>query len=867
MSEFQNIYLLKHRNYYERKVKRYDTIAQYTNKLAVYQNINFPIGNGIDVNLTVNYDLNNGQPDYALVEDSDTGNFTRWYVLTSTVVRNGQCLLTLHRDVVADNLDEILNATSYIEKAQAPISSPLIYANENITCNKIAKSQVVAANSNSVNYYYIYLSKTDNNNANQSTTTRQTTVDSKTTTETIVETINAQTVNWTNKSIVVNTSSPTSSEIVGTYSSIQEFYKSVGLMNSNNEFKYLLKSALVSWYHTGSSRRTTFYGRQVYALDGSIYNDKTINKSLAIESNIYTGKLYGSNKLPFFNTETIYADYYTKILNGDSSLKNKLRNAVYNSSDDYLDFDIYKNFNNNYVGKYIAIKDSSGDVTYYRINNNTADIEGEWVNTYPDKNNEASLAIMNIMQNINNELWLSESPSETAPTVLWYNTPVYLEVFKSKNRLAYSVSQYTTGNLTLSFPSNRNTTTAGYDVIAIPYVDHNGNTLNGNIRGYNINYLPDMVKMIINKLSITYGSSVILDVQLLPVTPNKALEDVNGQLYTNQLTLNRDYTWAMTSDGSYRIPVFFLKNLNLKYSYSVDVNQLTDDEKVDPIKFKTAYITKHWELVADNHSTTYELPIMYNNVSNYITVNYNVSLFPYNPYIRLDIKYNNLNGADVSLARGLVLSGNYSETQLTNAWTEYQYNNVNYNSIFNNQIAYQQAQNSYNNSNAWLDIGTNIGTSAAGLVAGAVTGGTAGLAATGLSLSGAANIATSIVKQKRLESMQQTAIDYSKDQFALQLGNIQNKANVINKLTSYNIDNTVFPTIVIYDATDVEKTAIEAKLKYNGMTIGVIDKLTNYLPLDTGYIKAKIMYIDIQASAEYVESIADEMNRGIIYER
>ena len=868
MSEFQNIYLLKHRNYYERKLKRCETVAEYGNPLAVFTNINFPYGNGIDVSLTVNYDLNNGQPDYILVEDSDNGEFTRWYVLTSTLIRAGQCLLTLHRDVIADNLIEVLNATSYIEKATAAVGSPLIYANENITCNKIAKNQVIAANKNSVNYYYIYLAKTDNNNVNKQTISRVTTADSKTTNETIVETTSNQTVNWANQNIVVNTSTPSSDKIIGTYSSINEFYKSTGMMTSAGEFKHVYTTAQMSWYHTGSSKRTTQYARQVYKLNGTIKPDYTISYDTADKSNIYTGKMHNSYS-SFYATEQEYANEFAEIYNTDKSLIAYIKQYINNYNENNMYYQTLNLYIKNYVGKYIAVKDSSGNISYYLVNRPIAPnyTDYEYENSYPDETSIAGKAILQSTFSAVQTIYKKHNIEEQQANVSWRKTPVLLQVYKSKSAVQCSVSEYTNGNITVYFPSTRNTTLSGYDIIAIPYVNQYGNTLEGNIRGNNINYTPDIVKKIVNKFSTTYGSSVILDIQLLPVTPFKSLEDVYGNLYTNQLTQSVNYIWAKSNDDVYRLPIFFLSDIDYNYSYSIELNQFTDEELNDPVKYKTATITKHWELIADNHAGTYELPIMYNNPSSYVNVNYNVSLFPYNPYIRIDIDYNNLNGENVSLARGLILSGNYSETQLSNAWTEYQYNNVNYNAIFNNQIAYQQAQNNYNNSNAWLDIGTNIGTSAAGIVAGAATGGIAGLAATGISLSGAANIGTSIVKQKRLESMQQTAIDYSKDQFALQLGNIQNKANVINKLTSYNVDNTVFPTIVSYDATDVEKTAIENKLKYNGMTIGVIDKFANYLPLDSGYIKGQIMYIDIQASAEYINVIADEMNKGEIYER
>ena len=57
---------------------------------------------------------------------------------------------------------------------------------------------------------------------------------------------------------------------------------------------------------------------------------------------------------------------------------------------------------------------------------------------------------------------------------------------------------------------------------------------------------------------------------------------------------------------------------------------------------------------------------------------------------------------------------------------------------------------------------------------------------------------------------------------------------------------------------------VKGKLYYNGMSVGIIDKIANYLQPDYSYIKGKIIRIE-NASDDYhnVETIAEELNKGV----
>lgn len=61
----------------------------------------------------------------------------RWFVTDSEKTRKGQYKFTLHRDIIVDNYNEVINADTFIEKATVDEHNPLIFNNENMTYNQI----------------------------------------------------------------------------------------------------------------------------------------------------------------------------------------------------------------------------------------------------------------------------------------------------------------------------------------------------------------------------------------------------------------------------------------------------------------------------------------------------------------------------------------------------------------------------------------------------------------------------------------------------------------------------------------------------------------------------------------------------------
>ena len=79
----------------------------------------------------------------------------------------------------------------------------------------------------------------------------------------------------------------------------------------------------------------------------------------------------------------------------------------------------------------------------------------------------------------------------------------------------------------------------------------------------------------------------------------------------------------------------------------------------------------------------------------------------------------------------------------------------------------------------------------------------------------------------------------------------------------YNIDNKYFPFIEYYSATDVEIEAFRNKLKYNGMTVGVIGKFADYLSNGETYVKGQLIRLEGIGDMHMVNQIAAEMEKGV----
>lgn len=163
----QSVLLLHYNNYFNRIVKKLNTIAEYkaadtelgTVHYSECENINFVPGDGITTSLVLGYGANpaaifnsGADYDYLVVEDVEDDDEqhtvtrtvnSRWFILEQHRTRDKQYELVLKRDVIADNYEKVVNAPIYLEKGYInDVNNPLLYNSEGVQVNQIKQTEI-----------------------------------------------------------------------------------------------------------------------------------------------------------------------------------------------------------------------------------------------------------------------------------------------------------------------------------------------------------------------------------------------------------------------------------------------------------------------------------------------------------------------------------------------------------------------------------------------------------------------------------------------------------------------------------------------------------------------------------------------------
>lgn len=151
-------------------------------------------------------------------------------------------------------------------------------------------------------------------------------------------------------------------------------------------------------------------------------------------------------------------------------------------------------------------------------------------------------------------------------------------------------------------------------------------------------------------------------------------------------------------------------NIRMKRDEKIYENTLAIDLKVSDA-------CDMYRLVSPNFNGQFEFSVAKNGKINYFNVDY--SYKPFNPYIHINPEFGGLYGEDFDDARGLILGGDFSLPFVTDAWTDYQVQNKNYNDIFDRQIKNMEVEQGIAKQEATVQAFT-------GAMSGAMTGAAAG---------------------------------------------------------------------------------------------------------------------------------------------
>ena len=243
-----------------------------------------------------------------------------------------------------------------------------------------------------------------------------------------------------------------------------------------------------------------------------------------------------------------------------------------------------------------------------------------------------------------------------------------------------------------------------------------------------------------------------------------------------------------------------------------------------------------YRLVSGNYNGIFEFSLAKSGGIDGVKIECNYK--PWNPYIHILPKLKGLYGdsfANIDDARGLICGGDFSLTQLSNEWANYQLQNKTYQEMFdrqiknldvNNSVAMQQAEyqavaGAFTGGIGGAVSGALVGAKAGGYgaLAGGIVGGVGGLAA---------GIGGGALDVENLKTLQAETRSYAIDMYNYNLQNIQAIPTSITKTTALTYNTRIWPFIEYHTCTNVEKQAFRDKLKYNGMTVMTIGKLSDY---------------------------------------
>lgn len=354
--------------------------------------------------------------------------------------------------------------------------------------------------------------------------------------------------------------------------------------------------------------------------------------------------------------------------------------------------------------------------------------------------------------------------------------------------------------------------------------------------------------------SMAQAKDQIYDIQILPYCP---LAEINGLQYA--VTDNRAYD--VIKEGENTVGYIFHCQRS-SFSKRISLLPLPKwlTKRNDPVDVKVQNECEFIRFNSPNYASSWEMSVAKNEGISWINVA--ATYKPFTPYIKVYPDFKGLYGDDFNDQRGLILAGDFSIPIVTDQWKTYELQNKNYQNMFDREISNLDVQQHYGRLQDSLSIvtgalqgaGTGAALGSAGGTVGAIAG--AGLGALGSTIAGIGDIAIN-------DKLRDEAKSYKMDMYGYQLGNIKALPNTLAKTSAYNIDNKYFPFIEHYSATDVEIEAFKSKLKYNGMTVGVIGRFADYLGEDETYVKGQLIRLESIGDMHIANQLALEMSKGV----
>lgn len=971
-----NLLLLKgYNNYFNRIVKKHSTLSEYQSNSKAYltlTNINFNTNDGVVTDLIVGKgDIFNwetvaepvtgtvyGTPDYLVcyettVDNTDPNNpvttntiLQRWFVLESEKQRGGQFKLALKRDVLADNLENVMSAPCFVEKGFIDDTSNALLRNpEGSVVNEIKQSEQLIKDETQCAWLVGYLKK---------------------------ELAQVDVQGIMNKDL----DNYIAADSLPIKDCIQYYDKNGAALNSNPKrciynpspvirpvIEFLSDPTLaLNWAITRivspsyvAASTTNVYDPHYDGITSEAFKVSTGNSASAASNHI-AGKT-----TTFINTST------------GSSLYTALCDAYYSkaSSSDNTQFFKGSDFNNIQTGLLVS-KNIGGSNKVFELTMTAVGSASVQYNPTFETTGDLNVAAKSFCSALANSdtyielytthperprLYMASSGTvytfiarETvAPGTITFTLPAYtsrnclndelydmfcLPYCPNQNIYLYDGSNSILldndistfiANATMVDCQVQDAAANAYDLQLLPYCP-----LNIQMDTYNNN-----PRLRIDKLNaksyawVTDSNSAKKSVMLFPTsanfTKNIALaanlntinNDMTDQTYYNQeMTYNDDGGCHIAYVDITGLPAGWTLNDSLAPNIFINGNLATQDTDlyIDPslnkISIITWYFTNQYieedvtaysitvvfkynyispvdaldlkvsnecdfcRLAAPNFNSIYQFKLSKLENADMSYVNIDCTYKPFNPYIKLNPNFSGLYGQDFNDSTGLILSGDYSLSILTDPWKQYQLNNKNYEAMFGRQIQnldvnQQLAREQQQFTGVVNAITGGVGGAAGGALTGAKLGGGWGALAGGIAGGATGTIAgvAGYFKDKEwLERAQAETKSYSRDMYNFQLGNIQALPQSITKSSPFGYNFKIWPVLEKFSCSPEERETVKNKIIYDGMTINAIGTLYDYSQaqkLDKVYLKGQLIRLeDIVDDFHIADAIYQEVFKG-----
>ena len=806
-----NLYIFTYNNYFNRIIKKGTYLSAYGTPLVSQASVNFNPGDNVTTTHILGKTAYNGKGDYLVETDSEETIKSRWFIIDTDFNRQGQWVLSLKRDLIADNYNKICEAPMMVEKAMiSSKDNPLLYNPEGFSFNQIKKQEILLQDKARKAWYVMYFKK-----GMHFTYEDPVTHETITTTEARGSITPIDNIKYDKKisTSLENSIYSAGSKKITTNEQVNLTYyvdsPDIAWIISRQRYKMLNKDSGISYQQVDYTQPTNSY---IWFNNTQSVCSSQLNNAFGNQySNLKTALLTDTG-----NTSQISESQYQELKQI--------------GTDEYY---VYSTIDSKLYGITVTetVQNISGDL-------NTGD-------TYT------------LCQTLVNSTTLNKSAHFGGKTVSYSMTVKTLTV---------ATREITSGtyNWTIDFSVMDETEDSEFNIIAIPYQDvrfYNGNTYF---------YASAAVsELLVHSIARVCTSEWLVDIQLIPYCPDQNivrnyLLDLSDYTDYDPETYSRTSTrYSYYNAGSIYNCGFILyvtkSNISFDITQALSVPSVSGDTTLD---YKISNECDLYKIVSPNYNGSFEFSVAKNDGVN--TFNVDMTLIPYNPYIHINPNFKALYGTDWNDSKGLICGGDFSLPFYTSAWETYKLQNKNFELIFDRQVRnldFKQGQeriSEYVNTGLGVLKGGTMGAAAGGSVGGAY-GAIAGAAVgtVGSVVSGVADIALMNARQAEDKS-------FLLDNYKYQLGNIKALPDTINKVTPLTYNNKIYPFIEVYSCTPEEKDMLMNYIKYQSMTVNAIGSINGYKQSNLTFIKGQIIRLeDLDLDSHEAFEIYDEIRKGV----